>query len=528
LRLGGYLCLMLPARCAPTRGEGFCAMILIHPPVSKPCEPPAGIARLCGSLKRHGIPCEAMDASLQGILSLLEKPPRSSDTWTSRAFRHLPAHLHLLTRREGYENADRYRRAVLDVNRVMEKSVAPGHVRVSLANYSDSALSPVRSRDLIAAAERPDKNPFYEYFVERIHGFMEEKEHGAVGFSLNYLNQALCTFSMMGILRHEFPRVKIIVGGGLVTSWMRRPGWKNPFAGLVDDMVPGPGEEALISILGKEYVKGADSPDYDSFLRNKYFAPGFILPYSASSGCYWHRCSFCPEKAEANPYRPIAPGQAVEEVKGIANRSNPVLLHFLDNAMSPALLEEIACHGLDSPWYGFARITKHLAEPDFCFALKRSGCAMLKLGLESGDQDVLDDLEKGIDLDEASRVLRSLKRAGIGTYVYLLFGTPAETIEGARRTLDFTVAHRECIDFLNLAVFNMPVCGPDSEKLETSPFYEGDLSLYTSFVHPSGWDRASVRTFLDREFKRHPAIASILKRDPPFFTSNHAAFFVSS
>jgi radical SAM superfamily enzyme YgiQ (UPF0313 family) len=501
-------------------------MILIHPPVSKPCEPPAGIARLGGSLKRHGIPFEVMDASLEGILNLLGKPPVSPDTWTRRAFRHLPAHLHRLTQREGYENADRYRRSVLDVNRVIEKSVTPGDVRVSLSNYLDRAFSPLRSRDLITAAERPDKNPFCEYFIERMQGFLEDNEHGAVGFSLNYLNQALCTFSMMGILRRESPRVKIILGGGLVTSWMRRPGWKNPFVGLVDEMVPGPGEEALISILGKQYVKGADSPDYDSFLRNKYFAPGFILPYSASSGCYWHRCSFCPEKAEGNEYRPIAPGQAVEEVKGIAKRSNPVLLHFLDNAMSPALLEEIAHQGLDSSWYGFVRFTPHLADPDFCAALKRSGCVMLKLGLESGDQDVLDRLEKGIDLDEASRVLRTLKQAGIGTYVYFLFGTPAETLERARRTLNFTVIHGECIDFLNLAVFNMPVSGKESENLETAPFYEGDLSLYTSFVHPSGWDRASVRTFLDKEFKRHPVIASILRRDPPLFTSNHAAFFV--
>jgi radical SAM superfamily enzyme YgiQ (UPF0313 family) len=148
------------------------------------------------------------------------------------------------------------------------------------------------------------------------------------------------------------------------------------------------------------------------------------------------------------------------------------------------------------------------------------------LGLESGDQDVLDRLEKGIELGQASRVLRTLNQAGISTYVYLLFGTPAETLERARRTLHFTVIHGECIDFLNLAVFNMPVSARDSENLETTPFYEGDLSLYTSFVHPLGWDRASVRNFLDKEFKRHPVIASILRKDPPLFTSNHAAFFV--
>ena len=150
---------------------------------------------------------------------------------------------------------------------------------------------------------------------------------------------------------------------------------------------------------------------------------------------------------------------------------------------------------------------------------------MLKLGLESGDQAVLDGLCKGIDLEIASQALEALNEAGIATYVYLLFGTPAENAEAAHRTLDFTVHHAESIDFLNIAIFNMPAYGADAEKFETQDFYEGDLSLYKSFTHPVGWDRSAVRRFLDREFKRHPAIASILRRDPPFFTSNHAPFF---
>ena len=36
-----------------------------------------------------------------------------------------------------------------------------------------------------------------------------------------------------------------------------------------------------------------------------------------------------------------------------------------------------------------------------------------------------------------------------------------------------------------------------------------------------------MRAFLDREFKRQPEIAAILRRDPPLFTSNHAALFTA-
>jgi hypothetical protein len=75
--------------------------------------------------------------------------------------------------------------------------------------------------------------------------------------------------------------------------------------------------------------------------------------------------------------------------------------------------------------------------------------------------------------------------------------------------------------------FNMPVNSPDAQRFATSLHYEGDLSLYTGFSHPKGSDRPKVRRFLDTEFKRQPAIARILSNEPPFFTSNHAPFFVS-
>jgi radical SAM superfamily enzyme YgiQ (UPF0313 family) len=179
------------------------------------------------------------------------------------------------------------------------------------------------------------------------------------------------------------------------------------------------------------------------------------------------------------------------------------------------------------PWYGFARAGRQLADPAFCRRLKQSGCLMLKLGLESGDQGVLDAMDKGIDLALVSQVLASLKQAGIATYVYLLFGTPAESIVEARKTLCFIAAHHEAVTFLNLAIFNMPVCSPEADHLVLHDFYEGDLSLYSSFVHPRGWNRTKIRQFLDREFKRHPLITPIIQRDPPIFTSNHAAFFAA-
>jgi radical SAM superfamily enzyme YgiQ (UPF0313 family) len=266
-------------------------------------------------------------------------------------------------------------------------------------------------------------------------------------------------------------------------------------------------------------------PDYSGLPVTDYFSPGFVLPYSGSGGCYWSKCSFCPETAEENPYQPVPTRQALADIVALAAAHQPVLLHLLDNSVSPALMSALAGKPPGVPWYGFARFGQELADPDFCRELRRAGCVMLKLGLESGDQGVLDRLQKGIDLEQASQVLHNLDKAGIASYVYLLFGTPEESEAEARKTLAFTVRHAAAISFLNLAVFNMPICSQEVKGFDRSPFYEGDLSLYTGFRHPHGWDRKAVRRFLDSEFKKHPAISPIVLNDPPVFTSNHAAFF---
>ncbi|MGW8193183.1 MAG: radical SAM protein, partial [Desulforhopalus sp.] len=176
------------------------------------------------------------------------------------------------------------------------------------------------------------------------------------------------------------------------------------------------------------------------------------------------------------------------------------------------------------PWYGFVRFDSGLDDRGFCRRLRHAGCTMLKLGLESGNQDVLNQMGKGIDLQLVSKVLDNLQEAGIATYIYLLFGTPAESRREAQHTLEFIEQHHRAITFLNLAIFNLPACSQEVSTLEVSDFYEGDLAIYRNFIHRKGWNRDEVRRFLDTTFKRSPHIAAIRRNDPPFFSSNHAPF----
>lgn len=503
-------------------------MLIVHPPLTKPCEPPAALAYLAASLAAHGHSCTICDLNIEGLHYLFDTAESAEDTWSKRAFKHLKRNITALQSSEIYNNVDRYRRAVADINRILEMAGKGFGLKLSLANYQDNSKSPLKSRDLRLASAEYEANIFFPYFSKRLEELLETDNSRHVGFSLNYLSQAMCTFAMIGYLRAYHPQVKIILGGGLVTTWLSHPQWNNPFIGLVDHLIAGQGEGPLLNLLGTQRKPEHVRPSYDSLKNNNYLSPGFILPYTTSFGCFWKKCSFCPETSEDNPYQHVAPNTTIADLKTLTAATSPTLIHLLDNAVSPATLKALTARPPTVPWYGFARIDSLLADREFCRRLKDSGCSMLKLGLESGDQAVLNSMHKGISLKLASRVLKNLHDVGIASYVYLLFGTPAESREEAERTLTFVENHHQAVSFLNLAIFNLPTCSQEVSSLEVADFYEGDLSLYRSFTHPKGWNRGEVRRFLDSTFKRSTQIAGILRHDPPFFTSNHAPFMKES
>ncbi len=499
-------------------------ILLIFPPLAKACEPPAGITRIAGFLRGNDQECTLWDANIEAQEYLLGLEQHPQDTWSKRAWKNSQKNLSALRDPALYTNQDRYQRAVRDCNRALSQSCQDSGVSISLADYQRENLSPHRSADLLSAASHYKQSVFYPFYKSRLPGLLAETDAQFIGISLNYLSQALPAFALTGYLKKEYPNHTLIIGGGLITSWLRSPGWNNPFGELFDHIIEGAGEAPLLKIMGHHSQVSHQAPDFNDLPLDNYLAPGLIIPYSASSGCYWNRCSFCPEKAEGGRYRKLSSARVLQDLQYLKKTFQPRLIHMLDNAVAPSLMQEMIQNPIGLDWYGFARVSPELAEPVFCEQLRKSGCLMLKLGIESGSQKVLDAMDKGINLNLVEKCLAALKAAGIATYVYLLFGTPAETLAEAEQTRDFTVRNADAIGFLNLAVFNLPRNSNETEELQTHDFSHANLGLYSDFIHPGGWNRKEVRTFLANDFKTQPEIKAILQRDPPFFTSNHAAF----
>ena len=108
-------------------------MLLIYPPVTRPCEPPAGIARLSAALKSNGTTATVLDANLEGLLYMLQAPAQSDDTWTRRAAGNCERHLADVRSGHAFKDSATYSRVVRDLKRLLEIYSAPFKARVSLS-----------------------------------------------------------------------------------------------------------------------------------------------------------------------------------------------------------------------------------------------------------------------------------------------------------------------------------------------------------------------------------------------------------
>lgn len=527
-------------------------VLLLHPPAVKPAEPPPGAAVLLAHLRCRGFSAAALDANLAAYLYLLDpnrlEPAAGQQPSTAvrRALRHSDSALNLLRSPAALASFARYATAVRHLNTALGVWTGDGGMeRLTLGDYDRAGLSPFAPADLerLAAGAAPP-SLFSRYFEEELLPQVEALRPRLIALSVNYRHQVLPAFELAGLLRRRLPAVPVVGGGGVFTSWrtvLRRLDLR---FSCFSRIVFGPGEAPLAALAaggaprGDYFLEGAGEigflPDYSFARLADYLSPVPVLPVSASRGCYWQRCLFCPEAAApTHPYAALPPASFPELLGKLAGRHGVRHFHFTDNALPVAVLRRLAAGGAPPglSWHGFVRFEKALLDPDLVAGLAASGCAMLQLGLESGSQTVLDRLRKGTQLTEVAAILANLQRAGIASYVYVMLGTPGENEEDAELTLRFLEAHAGAIGFLNLAIMNLPresglLADPAGGIAESELLGEDEpLGLYRSFAPAAGWGRREARRFLDRRLLASSAVRAIVQRTPPLFTSNHAFLF---
>ncbi|MBN2307519.1 MAG: radical SAM protein [Candidatus Hydrogenedentes bacterium] len=107
----------------------------------------------------------------------------------------------------------------------------------------------------------------------------------------------------------------------------------------------------------------------------------------------------------------------------------------LDVEFGLALCEAICEKGWDVSWAATTRVDRLTEE--LLAAMKRAGCFMLGLGIESSSQAILDTAEKQTTVEDARRAVALCRQAGIKTMGHFIFGLPGETRATAEATVTF-------------------------------------------------------------------------------------------
>ncbi len=157
-----------------------------------------------------------------------------------------------------------------------------------------------------------------------------------------------------------------------------------------------------------------------------------------SKGCPMG-CLFC--EAGRTPYNPRSPMTVVNEMQECVDRYG---IHeidifdyefLIDRKRSMAIFKEMQRRRLDLIWACRARIDS--VDEELLKEMKAAGCNRIYFGIESGVQEILDRVNKGITLEQVRETIRLTKRLGIRALGFFLIGSPGETHETIKQTIRF-------------------------------------------------------------------------------------------
>jgi radical SAM superfamily enzyme YgiQ (UPF0313 family) len=162
-------------------------------------------------------------------------------------------------------------------------------------------------------------------------------------------------------------------------------------------------------------------------------------PYSIlyfGKGCPY-QCNFC--TVNSTRFSSRAPQEVVEELSILKGKYRLRSFSFFDETFTMnrkkviELCQLLAQERLDLRWFCETRVDR--IDPELLHLMKKAGCHGISLGVESGSQKILDNVAKGVTVDQNRTGILMMKAAGIKVYANFILGLPGETPETIRETM---------------------------------------------------------------------------------------------
>lgn len=221
-------------------------------------------------------------------------------------------------------------------------------------------------------------------------------------------------------------------------------------AGKRPDAVPGvslKAGEGFIHNPDSEFIQDLDLlpfPAYDLIKTEKYIMPltkkRFLL-IGTGRGC-GHSCVFCADHVYyGKKVRLRKPSAVVTELEFWKN--SLCIRDFLfwtesftlRRSFCAELAEEIMLHGMDIEWVCNSRADN--LDMELLSLFRRAGCTTVGLGIESGSDQILKKMNKGLTTGQIKEAVAMCRRAGLDVVAHTIVGFPGETKADILGTIRF-------------------------------------------------------------------------------------------
>jgi len=285
---------------------------------------------------------------------------------------------------------------------------------------------------------------------------MDELKPTVVGVTCPFPGTLVGAFKIARYIRKHYPKVRLLLGGGYVSTELREMTDKRPYR-YFDEFQFDEGYGHFLGVVKscscrkdgrtsslqlqlktttipafvKPSYRGIDWNEYfdvvetDNFVANLWNSGKWVKLVMAR-GCYWHKCTFCDVVLPyIGCFRMPKAADIVDAMEELGT-----WFHFVDEAMPPSLVrgvcEEIVRRKFKCEWWGNIRFDAAFT-PALAKLMAKAGCIAVTGGLECANDRLLKLMNKGITLASAEKVLTAFKKARIFVHAYLMYGFPTET-----------------------------------------------------------------------------------------------------
>lgn len=166
-----------------------------------------------------------------------------------------------------------------------------------------------------------------------------------------------------------------------------------------------------------------------------------VGPLQTSRGCVYG-CKFCNKNVFGRKTRMKSPERVLQEIEHL-KRSGFRDMHIWDDtfntdmARAKKICDMMAERKIKMPFSLANGIRVDLVDDELFTKLKRAGCYQMGLGIESGNQELLDRINKGTKLEQIRDAVKLAKKHGIEVVGFFMLALPGETAETIKKTIEF-------------------------------------------------------------------------------------------